>query len=55
MVRFLRRNPNKNADNLRSKYGKSWKEKFDILEKEGVIKVSDEGYETVANFEGFLV
>lgn len=30
-VKYVRRNPSKHADFLRSKYGKQWREKFEPL------------------------
>ena len=40
MVRYVRRNPRKGGEGLRTKYGRGWRGKFKGLERAGVIDIT---------------
>ena len=54
LIKFLRKNPLKNCNSLRIKYGKNWRVKFEELKNEQVIEIDDQQVK-IKNIDNFLI
>jgi hypothetical protein len=54
VVKFLRKNPTKNANFLRIKYGKNWAARFEQLQNNGLVTANEQAL-TLIPGDRFLI